>query len=105
MEELNQNYIPDLLEEGGVKSKVIDKNIENGSEEDRKTVEDNIVKEEEGWKCKVCGRKGKKSHIRDHIESAHFAHMFNYKCSVCGKVSKTKFALRQHMSVHNRDNF
>jgi len=111
LEEVNQNYVSDTggdnkLEEGGVKPKVIDKNSSEEDRqivEDRTIVEDNIVKEVEGWKCKVCGRKGKKSHILDHIESAHFAHLFKYECSVCGKNSKTKSALRTHMNTHHRD--
>jgi len=45
--------------------------------------------------CKVCGKEGKLSRIRDHIEANHITGI-SHTCNICGKSSSTRDALRRH---------
>jgi len=50
--------------------------------------------------CKVCGKKGKKDHIVNHIESNHITGV-SHTCNLCGKISRSRDALRKHKSVNH----
>ena len=47
------------------------------------------------WKCNVCGKISKKSHIKDHIEAIHIE-AGPHPCKYCGKLYKTRDSLRRH---------
>ena len=47
--------------------------------------------------CKVCGKEGKKAHIREHIECSHISGM-SHSCNICGKISRSRTGLRHHMA-------
>ena len=50
--------------------------------------------------CKVCGKEGQRSNIRDHIE-AHHVTGFSHDCGVCGKTSRRDFTIFTHIDkVH-----
>ena len=52
--------------------------------------------------CKVCGKEGSWSDIKNHIEANHIAGI-SIPCGLCGKVSKTRNALIKHKSRHHRN--
>ena len=45
--------------------------------------------------CKVCGKEGPPSAIRDHIE-AHHLEGVSLPCNVCGKTFRSRTTLRLH---------
>ena len=45
--------------------------------------------------CKVCGKEGPRTTIRNHIEAKHIIGV-SHNCDLCGKISKTKNALGSH---------
>ena len=47
--------------------------------------------------CKVCNKVGKKTDIKRHIEAHHITGI-THPCSICGKESRSRQALRMHMS-------
>jgi len=51
--------------------------------------------------CKVCGKTGQWSAIRDHIEAKHITGV-SHTCDICGCVVKTRNALSCHKSVYHR---
>jgi len=51
--------------------------------------------------CKVCGKEGKDFDIRRHIESNHITGV-SHSCNVCGKTSRSRHALRVHMSSYHK---
>ena len=52
--------------------------------------------------CKVCGKEGRMTHIKDHIEANHIAGI-SIPCGLCGQVVRTRHALQMHKSRHHRD--
>ena len=52
--------------------------------------------------CKVCGKEGSMSHIKDHIEANHIAGI-SIPCGLCGQVVRTRHALQMHKSRHHGD--
>merc|ERR1719432_477859 len=46
-------------------------------------------------RCKVCGKEGMGSHIKDHIEAKHLEGIA-IPCNQCEKTFSTRHALRQH---------
>ena len=49
------------------------------------------------WACKVCGKEGLRTTIRNHVEAKHITGV-THTCKICGKVLKTKNTLAWHMS-------
>ena len=47
-------------------------------------------------KCKVCGKEGQKSAIKEHIEANHLDGI-SLSCNYCGKIHGTRHALKQHI--------
>ena len=53
------------------------------------------------WKCDVCNRTNKnKINIKNHVET-HFQG-FEHHCHLCGKQSKSRDAMRKHMSTYHK---
>ena len=51
-------------------------------------------------RCKVCGKEGKGSNIKDHIEANHIEGIF-LPCNLCGKTFRSRKGLGNHKaSVH-----
>ena len=46
------------------------------------------------WMCKVCGKKGSKTHTSTHVESKHMD--ISIPCTKCGHICKNRDALRAH---------
>ena len=46
-------------------------------------------------RCKVCGKEGKGSNIKDHIEANHIEGIV-LPCNLCGKTFRSRNALRKH---------
>ena len=54
------------------------------------------------WACKVCGKEGLRTTIRNHVEAKHITGV-SHTCRICGKVVKTKNTLAWHMSrIHRK---
>ena len=54
------------------------------------------------WLCKVCGKEGLRTTIRNHVEAKHITGV-THTCKICGKVVKTKNTLAWHMSrIHRK---
>ena len=51
--------------------------------------------------CKVCGKEGLRTTIRNHIEAKHINGV-SHTCDVCGKSAKTKNSLASHKSIYHR---
>ena len=49
--------------------------------------------------CKVCGKEGKGSHIKDHIEANH-TDGIALPCNICEKTFRSRHSLRDHHSRH-----
>ena len=45
--------------------------------------------------CKVCGKEGKRVHMREHIEINHITG-FSHSCNTCGKTFRSRMQLRRH---------
>ena len=52
--------------------------------------------------CKVCGKKNRRTYLKNHIESNHLEGI-SFPCNICEKTSKTRSALKFHKS-HFHDN-
>ena len=53
------------------------------------------------WKCEVCNRINKdKTNTSKHVET-HFQG-FAHHCPLCGKQSKSREAMRKHMSYYHK---
>ena len=48
--------------------------------------------------CKVCGKEGKNSDVRRHIEANHISN-FSHSCDTCGKTYRSRNGLGQHKSA------
>ena len=48
------------------------------------------------WMCKVCGKKGSKTHTSSHVELRHMD--ISIPCTKCGHISKNREALRAHFT-------
>ena len=51
--------------------------------------------------CKVCGKEGEGTAIRDHIEVNHLEGV-SLPCNVCGKVFRSRARLRKHICDSNK---
>ena len=49
--------------------------------------------------CKVCGKEGRQSNIRDHIEANHLEGIV-LPCNLGEKTFRSRVSLRHHMKVH-----
>ena len=52
-------------------------------------------------RCKVCGKEGSSTNIKNHIEANHIAGI-SLSCDLCGQILGTRDALRQHQAGHYR---
>ena len=54
------------------------------------------------WLCKVCGKEGLRSTVKNHVEAKHITGV-THTCKICGKVLKTKNTLAWHVSrIHHK---
>jgi hypothetical protein len=51
--------------------------------------------------CKVCGKEGVITQIKDHIEAHHIESVL-HTCNICGKASRSRSALRMHKSAYHK---
>ena len=60
-----------------------------------------MLKREEIWSCKVCGKTddklNKKQNIQQHVESVHMEGG-SHSCNRCGKTLRSRPSLRMHIS-------
>jgi len=82
-------------------------NNEAGAGEDRSVLENCLVRKEDGmkdWQCVMCGKTRKsRSHMIEHVESAHYPYVFDNSCPYCEKKPSTKSALRMHIYSRHKD--
>ena len=52
--------------------------------------------------CKVCGKEGKGTNIKDHIEANHLEGIL-IPCNLCDKSLRSRNALRHHTRQHKID--
>jgi len=52
--------------------------------------------------CTVCGKEGQHTDIKRHIEAAHITGV-SHNCNICGKTSRSRHALRAHMSRDHKE--
>ena len=79
----------------------------NSSNIDAKAAVDDIVmKVEDGWQCRTCGRKSSSrtsSDIRRHAET-HIEGL-SFECTICGKSFRSRVVLKAHKARnHNHNN-
>ena len=65
------------------------------------TIQENLVKEDGGYHCKICNFSRKKKidvtrHIETHIEG------LSYSCPVCDKIFRSRNSLKTHQSVYHK---
>ena len=53
--------------------------------------------------CKVCGKEGKNSHLKTHIEANH-AEGVSIPCNICEKTFRSRNSLRMHNNRNHMDN-
>ena len=53
--------------------------------------------------CKVCGKEGESSAIKEHIEANHFEGM-TFPYNLCGKTSSSRCGLKKHKYAHHKLN-
>ena len=53
-------------------------------------------------KCKVCGKEGDMTTIKNHIEANHITGI-SIPCGLCGQLFKSRNALKQHKSLQHRN--
>ena len=51
--------------------------------------------------CNVCGKQGPSKTMPAHIEANHITGV-SHACDICGKVSRSRSALREHVSTNHR---
>ena len=51
--------------------------------------------------CNVCGKEGSYRNMPQHIEASHITGV-SHACDICGKVSRSRNALRMHVSALHR---
>ena len=54
------------------------------------------------FSCNICGKQGKPSHLRDHIEANHITGL-SHACNICGKASRSRSALRMHKNDYHKN--
>ena len=55
------------------------------------------------WICNQCGKKGlHKTTMMRHVET-HLEQGFEHHCPICGKQSKSREAMRKHMSNYHKN--
>ena len=76
----------------------------NSSNIDAKAAVDDIVmKVEDGWQCRTCGRKSSSkssSDIRRHAET-HIEGL-SFECTICGKSFRSRVVLKNHKTSHSK---
>ena len=53
------------------------------------------------WKCNICGKQSKHSHMIDHIEANHITGV-SHACDICGKTSRSRHALATHKNSFHK---
>ena len=75
--------------------KELDKQIETMMSQGENTIGIGSSDIRKAHVCHVCGKEGKSSHIKDHIEANHLKGI-SIPCSHCDKYFSTRHALRCH---------
>ena len=52
--------------------------------------------------CNVCGKQGPYNVMPRHVEANHITGV-SHACDICGKVSRSRSALSQHVTIRHRD--
>ena len=53
--------------------------------------------------CKVCGKEGTWTNIKNHIEAHHITGI-SIPCDLCGKAFGSRNSLTKHKSLHHKNN-
>ena len=78
-----------------------EKIIEVNAELD-KQIEENLIKSNGAWTCKVCGKfANHKSKLKQHVET--HINGFSHPCGLCGKSYRSRNVLRMHMSRDHKN--
>ena len=60
-------------------------------------------RQQQGKKCKVCGKEGRSTDIMRHIEVNHLEGV-SIPCNLCDKIFKSRLTLSQHVSKYHKQN-
>jgi len=67
-----------------------------------KQIEENLIKSNGAWTCKVCGKfANHKSKLKQHVET--HINGFSHPCGLCGKSYRSRNVLRMHMSRDHKN--
>merc|ERR1712226_603277 len=65
-------------------------------------IEGIIMKQEDGWVCRMCGKLSKhKNDLKNHIEGKHITGMA-HPCNTCGKTYRSRNSLKSHKTQSHR---
>merc|ERR1711971_329269 len=64
-------------------------------------VNENMTRVRGGWQCRLCQKIDTKSHIEEHLESAHLEGV-EYPCQFCGIKKHSRTSLRKHVASAHR---
>jgi len=62
---------------------------------------ENMTRVQGGWQCRLCQKIDTKSHIEEHLESAHLEGV-EYPCQFCGIKKHSRTSLRKHVASAHR---
>ena len=79
----------------------LDEQVKSMMEKGQKMVPAGKHKNETPSTCKMCGKEGHPSHIKDHIESNHLEGI-SIPCDYCDKNFSTRNSLRQHKNKFHK---
>ena len=79
----------------------LDEQVKSMMEKGQKMVPAGKQRNETPSTCKMCGKEGHPSHIKDHIESNHLEGI-SIPCDYCDKNFSTRNSLRQHKNKFHK---
>jgi len=87
-------------EEGqGVDTSLI--STDGGNRDLNVLLNENMTRVKGGWQCRLCQKIDTKSHIEEHLESAHLEGV-EYPCQFCGIKKHSRTSLRKHVASAHR---